>query len=437
MRLFPTGARGEAATLGPDFGLSAFAMFFMQSASFLAYQRTMEKGHGRSNCQTLFGIGQSPPTITSATFWTRRTPRSCCPVSNVWRRVDRAADAASLRPAGRKDLDRLGRNGVLLLAETRLPALPDAQARQRQDRELSYYAVGDGRDARPLQGRAVGAGIHRAPGRRRKAGLRTQRRQALVRQHGARLAPLRPVFLGDDLFACHPVAKMITDAGDDFIFTCKPTSHKTLYDFIDGAEFRRHEEKVRRRNTKETLRYRWIEAVLLRDGKDAILVNWIAFEIVDAKGKVKYSMAWVTSLPVSKDNVAEIVACGRRWKIENESFNVAPARRRRPSGSRRSRSRRASPRARDRGSASSSAAPSAAPSGRNSSSAWSIASTIVGGLSPPRRRTSLREFGEQRPQRGNARLDRLAQRGAAASAAPPPRRRAVRSRPSAPHARGG
>src|ERR1700739_1665372 len=64
-------------------------------------------------------------------------------------------------------------------------------------------------------------------------------------KHGARLAPLRPVFLGDDLFACHPVAKMITVAGDDFIFTCKPTSHKTLYDFIDGAEVRRHEEEVR------------------------------------------------------------------------------------------------------------------------------------------------------------------------------------------------
>ena len=53
------------------------------------------------------------------------------------------------------------------------------------------------------------------------------------------------------------------------------------------------------------------------------MVNWIGFEIVDAKGKVKYSMAWVTSLPVSKDNVADIVACGRaRWKIDNESFNV-------------------------------------------------------------------------------------------------------------------
>ena len=43
-----------------DFGLSAFAMFFMQSASFLSFQRTLEKGHGRSNCQTLFGIEKIP-----------------------------------------------------------------------------------------------------------------------------------------------------------------------------------------------------------------------------------------------------------------------------------------------------------------------------------------------------------------------------------------
>jgi len=116
---------------------------------------------------------------------------------------------------------------------------------------------------------------------------------------------------------------MIKDNGGDFIFTCKESSHKALYDFIDGAQPERHEEKVRKRNTTETFRYRWIEAVPLRDGKDAILVNWIGFKIVDAKGRVKYSMAWVTSLPVTKHNVAEVAACGRaRWKIENESFNV-------------------------------------------------------------------------------------------------------------------
>ncbi len=74
---------------------------------------------------------------------------------------------------------------------------------------------------------------------------------------------------------------MVTDAGDDFIFTTKETSHRALYDFINGSELARHEEKVRRRATKETFRCRWIEAVPIREAKDAILVNWIGFEIVD------------------------------------------------------------------------------------------------------------------------------------------------------------
>jgi hypothetical protein len=34
--------------------------FSCKSASFLAFQRALEKGHGRSNCQTLFGIGKIP-----------------------------------------------------------------------------------------------------------------------------------------------------------------------------------------------------------------------------------------------------------------------------------------------------------------------------------------------------------------------------------------
>ena len=119
-------------------------------------------------------------------------------------------------------------------------------------------------------------------------------------KHRARLAPLRPVYLGDDLFACHPVARMVTDAGDDFIFTAKETSHKALYDFIAGAELSSHEEKARRRATKETFRYRWFEAVPIREAKDPILVNWIGLELVDDKGKVKYSMAWVTSLPAGR-----------------------------------------------------------------------------------------------------------------------------------------
>jgi hypothetical protein len=82
---------------------------------------------------------------------------------------------------------------------------------------------------------------------------------------------------------------MLTGAGDDFIFTCKEMSHKALYDFINGAEPERIEEKIRRGKAVERLS---LDAgVPLRDGKDAALVNWIGFEIFDGNGRVKYSIA--------------------------------------------------------------------------------------------------------------------------------------------------
>src|ERR1700735_719840 len=58
---FPDPRKGRGGNIAmADCVLSAFAMFFMQSASFLSFQRTLEKGQGRSNCQTLFGIEKIP-----------------------------------------------------------------------------------------------------------------------------------------------------------------------------------------------------------------------------------------------------------------------------------------------------------------------------------------------------------------------------------------
>src|SRR5580704_4081602 len=42
---FPDTRKGRGGNIAvADFGLSAFALFFMQSASFLAFQRALEKG---------------------------------------------------------------------------------------------------------------------------------------------------------------------------------------------------------------------------------------------------------------------------------------------------------------------------------------------------------------------------------------------------------
>jgi hypothetical protein len=138
------------------------------------------------------------------------------------------------------------------------------------------------------------------------------------------MADLRPVYLGDALFSCQPMAEAVLASGADFLFVCKKDGHKTLYEFIEGAALDQHTVSERKPG-KRTLayHYRWIEAVPLRDGKDALSVNWLSVTISDEKGKVTYDGAFVTSLPITAENVVEIAACARaRWKIENETFNV-------------------------------------------------------------------------------------------------------------------
>ena len=53
-----TGANGRYGMA--DIGVAAFSVFFMQSPSFLAHQRQLAQGHGRSNCETLFAMTAIP-----------------------------------------------------------------------------------------------------------------------------------------------------------------------------------------------------------------------------------------------------------------------------------------------------------------------------------------------------------------------------------------
>jgi len=307
-----------------DFGLSAFALFFMQSASFLAFQRGLEKGQGRSNCQTLFGIGKIPSDNYIRDMLDETDPALLQP---CFARMEQLLAAPPLRQAFARLGDRIliAWDGTEYFCSQKL-GCPHCLTRKRASGKVeSYHTL--------LAATAVAPGHSKvvplfpefiAP----QDGAEKQdcERNAAKRwhaRHADRLRPLRPVYLGDDLFACQPIVSMLAAAGDDFIFTCKESSHKALYDFIAGAEPERHVETIRKGKAVETRRYRWINGIPLRDGKDAALVNWIGFEIVDRHGNVKYSIAWVTSLPVSKANVADIAACGRaRWKIENETFNV-------------------------------------------------------------------------------------------------------------------
>jgi hypothetical protein len=322
---FPDPRKGRGGNIAmADFGLSAFAMFFMQSASFLSFQRALERGQGRSNCQSLFGIERIPSDNYIRDMLDGADPALLAPCFE-------RTEELLLEPAMRETFARLGGRTLIALDGTEYFCSQKITCRHCQTRKRSngktesYHSMLAATVVAPGHSKVVPLSpefIVKPDGAEKQDCERNAVKRWLDK-HGARLKPLRPVYLADDLFACQSVVERLAANGDDFIFTCKETSHKALYDFIDGAELERHEVKVRKGKARETHRYRFIEKVPLRDGKDAVLVNWIGFEILDAKGAVKYKMAFVTSLAVTKAAVAEMTACGRaRWKIENESFNV-------------------------------------------------------------------------------------------------------------------
>jgi hypothetical protein len=112
-------------------------------------------------------------------------------------------------------------------------------------------------------------------------------------------------------------------AGGNFIFTCKLSSHSLIKEYITGVELPTREVRIRQGKKRVVHRYRWLCDVPLRDGKDALSVNWFEIEIINAAGEVTYHNSFVTDLPIDASTVAELADCGRtRWKIENETFNV-------------------------------------------------------------------------------------------------------------------
>jgi hypothetical protein len=304
-----------------DIGLSAFSLFFMGSPSFLAHQRTLAEGQGRSNCQTLFGISAIPsdnhirqmldgaPTAAfDPLFFTAiGTPEVLSPFQRLDGRILIALDGTEHHCSRKVHCAR-------------------CSTRRRSDGGREYFHA------------FLGASIV-APGHQHVLPLppefivpqdgaakqdceRTAAKRWLAR-HGASLAHVRPVFLGDDLFACQPIAAAMQAAGGSFILTCKPASHRTISEYLYGARLAEHREMVCKRGKRTTTVYRWLADVPLRDSADALWVTWFSIERFDARGKRTYRNSFVTDLPVTPGTVADLAACGRaRWKIENETFNV-------------------------------------------------------------------------------------------------------------------
>jgi len=323
---FPDKRRGINTTYDmADIGMAAFSVFFMQSPSFLAHQRQLEEGHGRSNSASLFGITKIPSDNHIRDMLDPASPALLHPVF-----------AETVAQLGRLDggLDRFRRlDGRVLIAldgseyyRSRKIHCPHCSTRTRSKGGTEYChgmlaatLVAPGHDkVIPLQPEFI---VPRDGAEKQDCENMAAKRWLAT--HGQRYATLDPVYLGDDLFSRQPLCQAVLDTGGHFIFVCKPSSHPLIQEYLTGTDLPVLEQTVKRGKQRFIHRYRWLRDVPLRDGRDALPVNWLEIEIINARGETTYRNSFVTDLTVGPDNVAELAACGRaRWKIENETFNV-------------------------------------------------------------------------------------------------------------------
>ena len=317
------GANGQYSMA--DFGMSAFSVFFMQSPSFLAHQQRLEEGHGRSNCQSLFGMGKIPSDNRIRDMLDPATPDLLNPVFfEIMSQLEQ-------EKGGLDVFRRLGGHVLIALDGTEYFCskeinCPNCLTRRRGAAGTEYYhailgatLVAPGHDkVIPLPPEFIVS----QDGADKQDCENTAAKRWLA-MHGSRYAALKPVYLGDDLFSRQPLCETVKAAGGDFIFTCKPSSHPLIQEYVAGAELPTCEKTVKKGKKRFLHRYRWLCGIPLRDGKDALAVNWFEIEISDAAGKVTYRNSFITNLGVHAGNAAELADCGRaRWKIENETFNV-------------------------------------------------------------------------------------------------------------------
>ena len=307
-----------------DIGMAAFATFFMQSPSFLAQQTALARGRNTSNCQTLFAMHKIPTDNHIRTMLDAVAPEAVLPMlATTLAALENGDGLASFQRLGDHVLIAL--DGTEYFCSQKL-SCPNCSSRVRANGKTEHF-------------HAMVAAALVAPGNERALPLEPEfitpqdgaekqdcESRAMLRwlsRHGAKYARLKPVYMGDDLSSRQPTCEAVLAAGGHFLFTAKPSSHPTLYEWLAGAEVPAMEKKVKQGARFVTHRYRWLEGVPIRDGKDALHVNWLEIEIADAAGKVTYANSFITDLPVSKDTVVEQAACGRaRWKIENETFNT-------------------------------------------------------------------------------------------------------------------
>lgn len=325
-----------------DAVLGAFAIFFTQSPSFLEYQETMEKMRGQNNAKSLFGIKEFLGQNHIRNLMDGVSPIHIFPMFHyIFQGLNKLGYLDKEFRSFKNNL-LVPLDGTQYFSSATIHCENCNRKCPKNGRTTYFHSVVTPIIVHPDSNRVIALTpefIIPQDGEE-KQDCENAAAKRLLRNNGDWWKELGVTILGDDLYCKQPICELIKEKGLNFILTCKPDSHKTLYEYVEYEREDIQTVEVRRWTGRgyeiDTYRFRFLNGVPLRDGEDALEVNWCELIIREEKrengkekekengnGKQIYKNAFATAFKITPKNVIDIIRDGRaRWKVENENNNV-------------------------------------------------------------------------------------------------------------------
>lgn len=309
--------------------LGAFAAFFMQNESFLEYQRQLNSRCGRDNAQSLFGLEKIPTVEQIRNVMDQVVASSLFPLFG--------AIYHALRSLGfLKSYEILGGNLLVAMDGTNYHSSEKVSCsccskKTSKQGKVTYFHQA----LLPVMVSPDQELVFSLPPEfitpqdgSEKQDCEQNAAKRWISSHAALFSGQNITLLGDDLYSRQPTCQHSLDHEFNFIFVCLPTSHPTLYEWVDYLDANGEVKTCqhRRWNGKyfEIWQCRYLNQIPLREQQPALLVNWCELTIHrESDGQLLYHNSWITNHSLTTQNVLDVCRAGRtRWCTENENHNI-------------------------------------------------------------------------------------------------------------------
>jgi hypothetical protein len=311
-----------------DAALSAFSVFFLQTPSFLAFQREMQEIRGENNAQSIFGMHEIPSDNQIRALLDEVPPDRLVPLYwQIFNTLEAAGYLAEFRSLGGSIL--LALDGTQYFSSTAISCDHCSKTTTKSGKITYSHTAVTPVIVSPSKSQVISLPpefIVPQDGHQ-KQDCEISAAKRWIKGYSKQLQKLDIVILGDDLYSHQPFCELLIAEGLGFILNCKPESHKILYEFLSvlepGKSLRQLSHQRWTGKHHETFSYRYANHLPIRDGDGALSVNWCEIIITNHQGKALYKNSFVTNLLITDENVANLAVAGRtRWKIENENNNT-------------------------------------------------------------------------------------------------------------------